>query len=173
MDALPGKRPLIKLSYRPPNFETPLDYFREPITPNDAFFVRYHNADIPEVDAGKWRLRVGGDAAAKPFEIGLDELTRGFEPVELVAVCQCSGNRRGLAKPHVAGVQWGYGAMGNARWTGVRLKDVLARAGLAARGGRGRVRRGRHGRGPGRRRTSSRACRSRARWTRTRSSPSG
>ena len=131
MDALPGKRPLIKLSYRPPNYETPLDYFREPITPNDAFFVRYHNADIPQVDAGKWRLRVGGDAAAKPFEIGLDELTRGFEPVELVAVCQCSGNRRGLAKPHVAGVQWGYGAMGNARWTGVRLKDVLARAGLA------------------------------------------
>ena len=73
---------------------------------------------------------VGGDAAAKPLELSLDELTRGFEPVELMAVCQCSGNRRGLAKPHVAGVQWGYGAMGNARWTGVRLKDVLARAGM-------------------------------------------
>src|SRR4051794_5293019 len=95
MDALPGKRPLIKLSYRPPNYETPLDYFGDPTPPNDAFFARSHTADTPEVDAGTWRRRVGGAAAAKPFEIGRDELPRGFEPVELVAVCQCSGNRRG------------------------------------------------------------------------------
>ena len=51
LDALPGKRPLIKLSYRPPNYETPIEHFRTPITPNDAFFVRYHLSDIPEVDA--------------------------------------------------------------------------------------------------------------------------
>jgi len=46
-------------------------------------------------------------------------------------VCQCSGNRRGLSDPHVPGVQWGLGAMGNAVWKGVRLKDVLAKAGLS------------------------------------------
>ena len=63
MDALPGKKPLIKLTYRPPNYETPLEYFRTPLTPNEAFFVRYHLADIPEVDAAKWQLTVGGEGA--------------------------------------------------------------------------------------------------------------
>jgi sulfite dehydrogenase (cytochrome) subunit A len=113
LDALPGKKPLIKLSYRPPNYETPLSSFGNEITPNDEFFVRYHLADIPDaIDAQKWRLRVGGEAAASPFELSLADLQGGFEQVELRAVCQCSGNRRGLSDPHVAGVQWGVGAMG-------------------------------------------------------------
>src|ERR1700731_4923703 len=51
-DTLPGKKPLIKLTYRPPNYEAPLAYLRTAITPNDEFFVRYHLADIPQVDAG-------------------------------------------------------------------------------------------------------------------------
>ncbi len=131
LDALPGKKPLIKLSYRPPNYEAPLSYFGSEITPNDEFFVRYHLADIPEqIDPQKWRLRVGGEAAATPFELSLSDLQGGFEQVEVTAVCQCSGNRRGLSDPHVPGVQWGVGAMGNAVWRGVRLKDVLAKAGL-------------------------------------------
>ena len=50
--------------------------------------------------------------------------------VEIAAVNQCSGNRRGLFQPHVAGVEWGYGAMGCARWKGARLKDVLDKVGL-------------------------------------------
>jgi hypothetical protein len=61
----------------------------------------------------------------------MEQLKTEFEPVDVVAVCQCSGNRRGLSDPHVPGVEWGYGAMGNARWTGVRLKDILDRAGLS------------------------------------------
>src|SRR5579871_4143530 len=129
LDALPGKRPLIKLAYRPPNYETPLNYFSSVITPNDAFFVRYHLAGLREPDAATWTLKVGGAGAATPFELTLDALKR-METVELTAVCQCSGNRRGLFNPHVAGVQWGAGAMGNARWKGVRLKDVLAKAGV-------------------------------------------
>jgi DMSO/TMAO reductase YedYZ molybdopterin-dependent catalytic subunit len=130
LEALPGKKPLIKLSYRPPNYETPLEYFNDVLTPNDAFFVRYHLANIPEVPAAEWRLRIGGDAAERPAEYDLAALKNGFEQVELVAVCQCSGNRRGLSVPHVQGVEWGYGAMGNARWRGVRLKDVLAKSGV-------------------------------------------
>ena len=125
----PGKRPLIKRTYRPPNFETPLEVFEQIFTPNDAFFVRYHLARIPEVAAAQWKLEVGGDAVEKPFTVDLASLQRDFEQVELAAVCQCSGNRRGLSDPHVAGVEWGIGAMGNARWKGVRLKDVLAKAG--------------------------------------------
>jgi DMSO/TMAO reductase YedYZ molybdopterin-dependent catalytic subunit len=131
LDALPGKKPLIKLSYRPPNYETPVSYFASPITPNDAFFVRYHLADIPEqIELSRWKLRVGGEGAASPFELTMGDLRNGFEQVEITAVCQCSGNRRGLSDPHVPGVQWGLGAMGNAVWNGVRLKDVLAKAGL-------------------------------------------
>ncbi|HXH02149.1 MAG TPA: molybdopterin-dependent oxidoreductase [Candidatus Competibacteraceae bacterium] len=130
LEALPGKRPLIKRTYRPPNFETPVEHFSEPYTPNDAFFVRYHLPLIPEVGPPDWRLRIGGAAVERPLELTLEQLQRDFEHVEIAAVCQCSGNRRGLSDPHVPGVQWGYGAMGNALWQGVRLKDVLSRAGL-------------------------------------------
>ena len=130
LDSLAGKVPLIKRSYRPPNFETPIDYFKEPITRNEAFFVRYHLASIPKVDAKTWRLKVGGDAAKQATEYDLATLRKEFPPADVVAVCQCSGNRRGMSSPHVQGVEWGVGAMGNAKWTGVRLKDVLQKAGV-------------------------------------------
>jgi DMSO/TMAO reductase YedYZ molybdopterin-dependent catalytic subunit len=129
LDALPGKRPLIKLAYRPPNYETPIELLRAAITPNDAFFVRYHLSDIPQVNAQTWRLSVGGEGARGETSLSFDEL-RQLPAVEVAAVCQCSGNRRGLFDPHVPGVEWGYGAMGCARWKGARLKDVLERAGL-------------------------------------------
>src|SRR5499427_8264857 len=74
LDALPGKQPLIKLSFRPPNYETPIDLLRGAITPNDAFFVRYHLSDIPEVNARDWRLSVGGDGAGSQLSLSLDEL---------------------------------------------------------------------------------------------------
>jgi DMSO/TMAO reductase YedYZ molybdopterin-dependent catalytic subunit len=130
LEAIAGKVPLIKRTWRPPNYETPLSYFADEFTPNQAFFVRYHLASIPEIVADQWTLKVGGDAATTPFELNLEQLQHEFPMVELAAVNQCSGNRRGLFEPHVAGVEWGVGAMGNARWTGARLKDVLARAGL-------------------------------------------
>lgn len=130
LERLPGKLPLIKKSYRPPNFETPVAYFNQAFTPNDAFFVRYHLAGIPEVDVAQWRLRIGGESLEKPFELDFESLGRDFEVVELAAVCMCSGNRRGLSQPHVPGVQWGQGAIGNAKWRGVRLRDLLARAGI-------------------------------------------
>jgi DMSO/TMAO reductase YedYZ molybdopterin-dependent catalytic subunit len=129
LEALPGKKPLIKLTYRPPNYETPLEYLRTPLTANDAFFVRYHLAGIPEVDAATWRLAVGGDGANSQAELTFDDLKR-MPSTEIVAVNQCSGNRRGLFQPHVAGVEWGYGAMGCARWKGARLKDVLDKVGI-------------------------------------------
>jgi len=129
METLPGKKPLIKLSYRPPNYETPIEYFRTAITPNDAFFVRYHLSSIPEVDAKTWKIAVGGDGANGTAEITLDDLKK-MPAAEVVAVNLCSGNRRGLFQPHVPGVEWGYGAMGCARWKGARLKDILDKVGL-------------------------------------------
>ena len=130
--ALPGKQPLVRHTFRPPNFETPLAGLASPFTANEIFFVRYHLALIPEIDPRTWRLRVGGTSANRPLTLSLDDLKRSFERVEVTAICQCSGNRRGLFSPRVAGVQWGHGAMGNATWSGVRLRDVLYGSGVRA-----------------------------------------
>ena len=129
----PQKRPLILLTTRPPQLETPFSAFNEGIfTPNDAFFVRYHHAQIPtSIDHVTFSLEIKGKVNS-PLTLSLADLKSKFEPVEVVAVNQCSGNSRGFSSPRVAGGQMGNGAMGNARWKGVRLKDVLEKAGLAA-----------------------------------------
>jgi sulfite dehydrogenase (cytochrome) subunit A len=132
LGTLSGKRPLVQHALRPPNFETPLAALVPAYTPNDLFFVRYHLAVIPEVDSSSWRLQVGGASAQRALSLSLSELRSSFPHVSLAAVNQCSGNRRGLFSPRVPGVQWGNGAMGNALWTGVRLRDVLQRAGVAS-----------------------------------------
>ncbi len=131
--AYPQKRPLILLTARPPQLETPFSVFNEgTITPNDAFFVRYHLSDIPtSVDPAAFRLRVHGKVAT-PLALSLDELRRIAPPVEIVAVNQCSGNSRGHFTPRVNGGQLSHGAMGNARWTGVPLRALLEKAGVAA-----------------------------------------
>src|SRR5438445_10456448 len=76
LDALPGKKPLLKLSYRPPNYETPIEYFRTAITPTDAFFVRYHLSLIPEDDVKTWKIVVGGEGANGQARVTLDDLKR-------------------------------------------------------------------------------------------------
>jgi DMSO/TMAO reductase YedYZ molybdopterin-dependent catalytic subunit len=131
MAALPGKRPLIELTARPPNYEAPMAAFATPVTPNDLFFVRYHLAGIPpQIDVQQWKIAITGESVATPLQLGFQDLQRDYEQVEVTAVCQCSGNRRGLSDPHVPGVEWGVGAMGNAVWRGPRIKDILAKAGL-------------------------------------------
>jgi sulfite dehydrogenase len=130
--AYPQKRPLIRLSARPPQLETPFSVFNESvITPNDAFFVRYHLAGLPTgVDPETFRLKISGHVTG-PLQFSLADLKR-MQAVELVAVNQCSGNSRGFAEPRVAGGQLGNGAMGNARWRGVPLRAVLEKAGVRA-----------------------------------------
>ncbi|MBX7212156.1 MAG: molybdopterin-dependent oxidoreductase [Verrucomicrobiaceae bacterium] len=129
----PQKRPLIVLTSRPPQLETPFSVFNDGVfTPNDAFFVRYHLANIPlSIDPAAYRLDVKG-LVDKPLKLSLAELKSQFEHVEVAAVNQCSGNSRGFFKPRVGGGQLGNGAMGNAKWKGVRLKDVLDKAGVQA-----------------------------------------
>jgi sulfite dehydrogenase (cytochrome) subunit A len=129
----PQKRPLILLTSRPPQLETPFAVFNTDIlTPNDAFFVRYHLSGIPTViDPDHFRLEIKGKVKS-PLSLSLADLKTRFEPVEVVAVNQCSGNGRGFSQPRVAGGQLGNGAMGNARWKGVRSKDILAKADVDA-----------------------------------------
>ena len=125
----PEKVPLPIANDRPPCLETPWKYFQQDVTPNDAFYVRWHLQGVPTtVDLRKWRLRVGGHVE-HPLELSLNEL-RGMEPTSLVAVNQCAGNSRSLFEPRMPGVQWGNGAMGNARWTGVPLRKLLEKAGV-------------------------------------------
>jgi DMSO/TMAO reductase YedYZ molybdopterin-dependent catalytic subunit len=129
----PQKRPLILVTTRPPQLETPFSVFNEGLlTPNDAFFVRYHLSQVPtSIDPEAFKLSVKGKVNSG-LTLSLSELKTKFDPVEIVAVNQCSGNGRGFFNPRVAGGQLGNGAMGNARWKGVRLKDVLSKAGIAA-----------------------------------------
>ena len=126
----PQKRPMIGLTSRPPQLETPFSVFDEgAITPNDAFFVRYHLAGIPlNIDPDTFTIEIKGKVD-KPVKLSLQELKQ-LDAVELVAVNQCSGNSRGFVTPRVAGGQLGNGAMGNARWKGVALKVVLDKAGI-------------------------------------------
>ncbi|MDT7042377.1 molybdopterin-dependent oxidoreductase [Candidatus Nitronereus thalassa] len=129
--AFPQKRPLMVMTTRPPQLETPFHIFNEHIfTPNDAFFVRWHLANIPaSVDVQTFRLAVRG-RVNQTLSLSLEDLKNKFEQVEVAAVCQCGGNSRGFFEPRVPGGQWGNGAMGNAKWVGVRLRDVLERAGI-------------------------------------------
>ncbi len=118
---------------RPFDAETPVEAFASWITPNDRFFVRSHFGPPPSdrIDPASWRLSVKG-LADRPLSLSLSDLAR-FEEVSVTAVVQCSGNGRAFHRPRAGGVQWRKGAVGNARWTGVRLRDVLAKAGVQAK----------------------------------------
>ncbi|MBN8246842.1 MAG: molybdopterin-dependent oxidoreductase [Verrucomicrobia bacterium] len=131
----PQKRPLLRLTARPPQLETPFEVFNESLlTPNDAFFVRYHLTQAPPapeaLQPDRFRLSVSGTVRT-PLTLSVEDLKSRFPAVDTVAVLQCSGNSRGFFEPRVGGGQLGHGAMGCARWRGVRLADVLEAAGVA------------------------------------------
>src|SRR5450631_682210 len=128
--AFPQKGTMILQRSRPPLLETPFEVFDNGVfTPNDQFYVRWHWAVIPTaVDVDKFLLAVRGHVN-QVLSLSLKDI-QAFPPVEIAAVNQCSGNSRGFFQPRVAGGEWANGAMGNARWTGVRLKDVLNKAGV-------------------------------------------
>ncbi|RLA71031.1 MAG: sulfite:cytochrome C oxidoreductase subunit A [Epsilonproteobacteria bacterium] len=130
--AFPEKRPLITYSDRPPILETPRDAFTTAITPNNEFFVRWHSPKIPTHTYLKgYRISVNG-LVEKNLSLSLDHLKKDYEQVEITAVLQCGGNSRSAFIPTTSGIQWGSGAMGCATWKGVRLKDILKRAGLSS-----------------------------------------
>jgi len=129
--SFPQKGPMILQRTRPPLLETPFEVFDKGVfTPNDQFYVRWHWAVIPtDIDIGNFSLTVRGHV--KPtLSLSLNDILHGLPSVQLAAVNQCSGNSRGFFQPRVPGGEWANGAMGNALWTGVRLKDVLDKAGV-------------------------------------------
>ncbi|GLU35010.1 molybdopterin-dependent oxidoreductase [Trinickia caryophylli] len=128
---LPQKSGMILQRTRAPLLETPFEVFdRGVFTPNDRFYVRWHLPNIPtSIDPATYRLAVRGHVK-RTLSLTLDDLMRKFPRYEIAAVNQCSGNSRGFFNPRVPGGQWANGAMGNALWMGVRLKDVLDHAGV-------------------------------------------
>jgi DMSO/TMAO reductase YedYZ molybdopterin-dependent catalytic subunit len=130
--AFADKRDMIVQRVRPPLLETPMAVFDDGIiTPNDRFFVRWSGGIMPTtINPAEFRLNLRG-AVNAPLQMTLEEVARAGETVEVTAINQCAGNSRGFSDPRVTGAQWGHGAMGNAVWRGVRLRDVLDRAGLS------------------------------------------
>ena len=119
-------RMIVRSSW-PEDLEMPLDGFTDWITPIDRFFVRCHTY-TPKVKLSEWSLKVDGKVE-HPTTLTMDDLKK-LPRVELVGVLECAGNGRSFYEPHMAGAQWAFGSVGNGRWTGVRLRDVLKRAGI-------------------------------------------
>src|SRR3982751_2471274 len=122
-----GAADMITRQTTPLNLEMPFSSLRDFITPNERFYVRGH-FPIPEIKAETWRLKVDG-AGANKLELSYAEL-RQMPARTITATMECAGNGRSFLEPKVKGVEWDLGAVGNAEWTGVLLRDVLERAGL-------------------------------------------
>ena len=126
-----GKGSLIIRSTRPPDFETPVSLLDSFITPVDRFYLRNH-MPIPQIDAATWSLKVGGEVGS-PLSLSLDEIKK-MPATTITATLECAGNGRAFFEPAVAGVQWEKGAVGTARFTGVRMSEILKKAGAKATG---------------------------------------
>jgi DMSO/TMAO reductase YedYZ molybdopterin-dependent catalytic subunit len=129
----PQKGRMILQRSSPPWLETPFEVFDKGVfTPNDQHYVSWHWATFPgDVNVDSYRLSVRGHVNQN-LSLSLTDILQGFPRVEIAAVNQCAGNSRIYAQPRVAGAQWANGGMSNALWTGVRLRDVLDRAGVRA-----------------------------------------
>jgi len=128
----PGEDGMILRSFRFVDLESPVEYFNTWLTPVPHFFVRNHMHEPSELDAGGWRLALGGEVD-KPLTLSLAELNK-METQSIVNTLECAGNGRSLQRPQVPGIQWGKGAVGTARFSGPRLRDVLQRAGVKPSG---------------------------------------
>ena len=123
----PEQPSLIVRQKSPPNLEFPFASLSDWLVPTNLFFVRNHFPS-PDLDAREWRLRVDG-TVKRPLELDLDSI-KAMRSTTLAAVVECAGNGRVYYEPPREGLQWQNGAVGNAAWTGVLLRDILAAAGV-------------------------------------------
>ena len=128
---LADKHPdMIVLNDRPINMEAPAHLLNDPLTPNDLFFVRNNGLPPTDIDVAQWRLEISGESAIRKKSYTIAELKSRFENVSYDITLECGGNGRKEFNPPAKGNQWGTGAVGCAKWTGVRLKDVLGDVGI-------------------------------------------
>ena len=123
-----SKHALRVLSERPLNAETPAHLLDEATTSTARLFVR-NNGLVPDINPATWRLRIGGEACINPHTFTLAELKATFAHYSYELQLECGGNGRAEFRPRTPGNQWTVGAVGCARWTGVRVSDVLSYCG--------------------------------------------
>jgi sulfite oxidase len=128
----PGENGMVLRSFRFIDLESPVEYFNTWLTPAPHFFVRNHMHEPSELDAATWQLSLGGEVE-KPLGLNLADLSK-METHSVVNTLECAGNGRSLQRPQVPGIQWGKGAVGTARFSGPRLRDILQRAGVKPTG---------------------------------------
>src|SRR5258705_10649697 len=119
---------LIIRQKEPRNLESPFDQIDSYLTPTELFYIRSH-FPAPSLDREAYQLRIDG-AVRRPFILSYEEL-RSMRSETRVATLECAGNGRVFLVPQVRGAQWELGAVSNAEWTGVPLRALLERAGLA------------------------------------------
>jgi sulfite oxidase len=129
---VPGEDRMVLRSFRFVDLESPVEYFNTWLTPVPHFFVRNHMFEPSELDADEWRLAIGGEVE-QPLTLSYSDL-RKMEAHSVVNTLECAGNGRAFYRPQLPGIQWGKGAVGNARFSGPRLRDVLQRAGVKPNG---------------------------------------
>ena len=127
-----SKRGMIVRSLRYLDLETPVEYFASWITPVEHFFVRNHVSWPTALEVSEWRLQIAGEVE-RPLRLSYRELRR-LPAASVVSVLECAGNGRAFYQPQVPGIQWERGAVGNARFAGVPLRDLLLRAGVKPAG---------------------------------------
>jgi len=128
-NVLVGKDGLTLLNDRPINAETPPEFLDDVITPTSRHFVRNNGIPPTDVDAATWTLTIDG-FVDNPMTLSIADLRKQFDVVTMALTLECGGNGRGFFNPPAKGNQWTYGAVACAKWTGVRLKDVLEKAGV-------------------------------------------
>lgn len=129
---IPGTEGLIVRSARFLDLEMPREYATTFITPVPHFFVRNHMHEPSTLDAADWKLSIAGEVE-RPLSLSLAELAK-LQSHTVVNALECAGNGRAFVEPHVPGIQWQKGGVGNARFTGVRLGELLKRAGVKPTG---------------------------------------
>lgn len=128
-NVLDGKDGLTLLNDRPVNAETPPELLDDAITPTNRHFIRNNGIPPEDVDAKSWTLTIDG-FVDNPMELSIADLRKNFDVVTMALTLECGGNGRGFFNPPAKGNQWTYGAVACSNWTGVRLKDVLKKAGV-------------------------------------------
>lgn len=128
-NVLDGKDGLTLLNDRPVNAETPPELLDDAITPTNRHFIRNNGIPPEDVDAKSWTLTIDG-FVDNPMELSIADLRQNFDVVTMALTLECGGNGRGFFNPPAKGNQWTYGAVACSNWTGVRLKDVLKKAGV-------------------------------------------
>ena len=129
--SFPGKNPqMVVLNDRPINMEAPAHLLNEALTPNDFFFVRNNGIPPTDINVANWQLTIEGESAKSKKSYSIHELQSKFETVSYNLTLECGGNGRKEFNPPAKGNQWSTGAVGCAKWTGVRLREVLEDVGI-------------------------------------------